>query len=302
MRQTRMSPNNASHQIITELLHAHTGQQLTEARRWRIDSSLAALFRTHGISNVDQLACMLTMPGAEKLGREVVEALLNNETYFFRDRPMFDQLARKVLPDLASRRANTRRLRIWSAGCSTGQEVYTLAMLFADQPERWRGWDIEIVGSDVSGRAIEAARRGCYSQFEIQRGLGVGQMLAWFRETPKGWEPDPRLRAMVRFEQRNLLEPVSRARGHDLVLCPNVLLYFDAVTRQTAFERLDRALADNGWLMLGAGETVVGRTGIFTPVEGNQGLFRRKSPTAPAGTGATRSTAAGKVNSDLTVP
>lgn len=293
-----MTLEDASHQIITGLLHARTGQQLTEARRWRIDSALAGLFRAHGITNVDQLACLLAMPGAERLGSEVVEALLNNETYFFRDRPMFDHLARTVLPDIARHRADTRRLRIWSAGCSTGQEVYSLAILFADQPERWRGWNIEILGSDVSSRAIEAARRACYNQFEIQRGLGVGQMLTWFRETPHGWQPHPQVRDMVRFEQRNILDPVARAGSYDLVLCRNVLLYFDAETRATAFERLDHALAAHGWLMLGAGETVVGRTGIFTPVEGNQGLFRRKQDAGPAGTAAS----GGRVNSTLTVP
>jgi len=293
-----MIADDAAHRIITDLLHARTGQQLSEGRRWRIDSALSGLFRARGITNIDQLACLLAMPGAEGLSREVVEALLNNETYFFRDRPMFDHLARKVLPDLAARRAATCRLRIWSAGCSTGQEVYTLAMLFADQPERWHGWNIEIVGSDVSGRAIEAARRACYSQFEIQRGLGVGQMLTWFRETEQGWQPHAKLRGMVRFEQRNVLEPITRAGSFDLILCRNVLLYFDTPTRATAFERLDRALSGDGWLMLGAGETVVGRTGIFTPVEGNQGLFRRKASPAAEPAAATRR----RVNSALTVP
>ncbi len=296
-----MTGHEASRRVVTDLLHARTGQQLSEDRRWRIESALSGLFRAHRISNVDQLACLLAMPGAEDLSREVVDALLNNETYFFRDRAMFDHLARKVLPDLAARRTATRRLRIWSAGCSTGQEVYTLAMLFADQPERWRGWRIEIVGSDVSSRAIEVARRACYSQFEIQRGLGVGQMLTWFRETDAGWQPHPQLRAMVRFEQRNILDPEIRIGSYDLVLCRNVLLYFDAATRAIAFERLDRALAPEGWVMLGAGETVVGRTGIFAPVEGNQGLFQRacerveRRARPPAGSDR-------RVNSGLTVP
>lgn len=262
--------------IIADLLRARTGQQLTEGRRWRIGTALSGIFREQGIDNVDQLVCLLAEPGAEALGRQVVEALLNNETYFYRDRPMFDLLADSVLPDLASHRSFTKRLRVWSAGCSTGQEVYTLAMLFADNPARWEGWDVEILGTDVSGRAIDVARRSCYTQFEIQRGLGVGQMLKWFEETNNGWVPDERLRKMVRFEQRNILDPVERNAKFDLVLCRNVLLYFDADTRQRAFSQVDRHLADHGWLMLGAGETVVGRTGIFEPVGESQGLCRRK--------------------------
>lgn len=297
-----MTLDDASHAVITGLLHARTGQQLTEARRWRIDSALSGLFREHGITNVDQLAMLLAMPGAERLGSDVVEALLNNETYFFRDRAMFDHLSRTVLPDIARHRADARRLRIWSAGCSTGQEVYSLAMLFAEQADRWRGWSIEIQGSDVSSRAIEAARRATYSQFEIQRGLGVGQMLAWFRETPDGWQPHPQLRDMVRFEQRNILDPVPRKGSFDLILCRNVLLYFDAATRATAFERLDHALSPHGWLMLGAGETVVGRTGIFTPVEGNQGLFQRKGSHSRETAQAGSAKPGGRVNSNLTVP
>ena len=271
-----MSEFGASHRIIAELLRARTGQQLTEGRRWRIDTALAGIFRERGISNVDQLACLLAEPGAETLARDVVEALLNNETYFFRDRPMFDLLSTRVLADLAQRRAASRRLRVWSAGCSTGQEAYTLAILIAQEPERWRDWTIEIVGTDISARAVQAAQRACYSQFEIQRGLSMGQMITWFVETGQGWSPVEELRSRVRFERRNILDPIERGRPFDLVLCRNVLLYFDGPTRDRAFARLDEALAEDGWLMLGAGETVVGRTGMFEPVEGNQGLCRRR--------------------------
>ncbi|MFN7159825.1 MAG: CheR family methyltransferase, partial [Erythrobacter cryptus] len=174
-----MHTSEASFQIIAELLAARTGQHLTESRRWRVNSALAGLFREHGISNVDQLVCLLAAPprGPESpdLAQDVVEALLNNETYFFRDRPTFDQLPEEILPELARRRREVKRLSIWSAGCSTGQEAYSLAMLFLDQPERWHGWTIDILGTDVSHRAINAARSGLYSQFEVQRGLSVAQ-------------------------------------------------------------------------------------------------------------------------------
>lgn len=289
-----MSGFGASHRIIAELLRARTGQQLTESRQWRIDTALAGIFRERGISNADQLACLLAEPGAEALAREVVEALLNNETYFFRDRPMFELLTTRVLSDLAERRKSARRLRIWSAGCSTGQEAYTLAILFAQEPERWRGWTIEIVGTDISHRAVKAAQQACYSQFEIQRGLSVGQMITWFDETEQGWVPHSQLRDMVHFERRNLLDPFERTRPFDLALCRNVLLYFDGSTRDRAFARLDEALAEDGWLMLGAGETVVGRTGMFQPVEGNQGLCRRQQSSRERGRQGSVRTVQGK--------
>lgn len=272
-----METSEASHQIIADLLAARTGQHLTESRRWRVNSALAGLFREHGISNVDQLVCLLAAPrpGADgrDLAQEVVEALLNNETYFFRDKPTFDQLPQDILPELARRRADVKRLSIWSAGCSTGQEVYSLAMLFAEQKERWAGWSIELIGTDVSQRAITAARSGLYSQFEVQRGLGVTQMLRHFDETPGGWQIREEARRMVHFRQHNVLGPPPGRHPFDLVLCRNVLLYFDRATRAAAFDRLSSALASDGLLMLGAGETVVGQTDRFTPTTRRASFF-----------------------------
>ena len=277
-----------SHRIIADLLFARTGQQLSESRRWRIQTALSGLFRERGIQNLDQLVCLLAEPEEEGLAQEVVEALLNNETYFFRDRLMFDLLASEVLPDLAAKRATTRRLSIWSAGCSTGQETLSLAMLFADNPARWEGWRIDILGTDISTRAIEAARRACYSQFEIQRGLGVGQMLRWFDETGEGWHPRRELERRIRFERRNVLDaPPDRGR-FDLVLCRNVLLYFDRANRSRAFGRLSDAIAHDGWLMIGAGESTTGHTDAFVPACDTSGLYRKAADPLAARPGERR--------------
>lgn len=270
-----MEVSEISHRIIADLLAARSGQQLTEGRRWRIASALSGIFRERGISNVDQLVCLLAEPKGDELAREVVEALLNNETYFYRDRAMFELLDQQVLPALAKRRTESRRLSIWSAGCSTGQEALSLAMIFADQPQRWAGWRIDIHGSDVSQQAIKTAKRGCYSQFEIQRGLGVSQMINHFDETPDGWQASRKLQSMIRFKVHNILDPVADLHRHDLVLCRNVLLYFDEPTRERAFGRLSQSMAYDGLLMLGAGETTVGRTGAFEPSPGLQGLYAR---------------------------
>lgn len=264
-----MEVSQASYQIIADLLAARTGQHLSESRRWRVGTALSGVFREHGISNLDQLVCLLDEPRRRShdrdLATEVVEALLNNETYFFRDKPTFDQIPDDILPELAQRRRHTKRLSIWCAGCSTGQEVHSLAMLFEDQKALWDGWTIDILGTDVSHRAIRTARTGLYSQFEVQRGLGVTQMLRHFEETPGGWQILDHVRQITRFQQHNVLaEPPVRAR-FDLVLCRNVLLYFDADTRAIAFERLASAMARDGFLMLGAGETVVGQTRAFSP-------------------------------------
>ena len=271
-----MAIEDASHKIIADLLESRTGQTLSESRRWRISTALSGLFREFGIQNVDQLACMLERPGEHQLATRVVEAMLNNETYFFRDHAYFATLANTVLPELQRKRADSKRISIWSAGCSTGQEVLSLAMTLAEQPGRWQDWKIDILGTDVSGKAIAQARTGTYSQFEIQRGISVAQMLNFFTETKQGWKVADKVLDMTRFEQQNILDFPPMPGRFDLVLCRNVLLYFDPDTRRRAFDRLASATAPDGILMLGAGETVVGQTDKFEPASCGSAMYSPK--------------------------
>jgi len=266
--------SDSSSRILAGLLEARTGQQLTMNRRWRIETALSALLRERGIATLDELITILVMGREPGLSQQVVEALLNNETYFFRDRTPFDTLARHAIPELAKMRHKSRRIRIWSAGCSTGQEVYSIAMLFAEEPEKWHGWTIDILGSDVSTACIDRARSGVYSQFEVQRGLGINQMIRWFEETGDGWRAIEPLRKPVRFQVHNLLEPAPHPGGFDVVLCRNVLLYLNPEKKALAFERLAGSMAEDGWLMLGAGETVIGNTNKLGADISARGLYR----------------------------
>jgi chemotaxis protein methyltransferase CheR len=266
--------SDSSSRILAGLLEARTGQQLTMSRRWRIETALSSLLRERGIASLDELITILVMGKEPSLSQQVVEALLNNETYFFRDRAPFDVLQRHALPELAKRRASSKRLRIWSAGCSTGQEVYSLSMLFAEEPDKWRGWTIDILGTDVSTSCIDRARSGSYSQFEVQRGLGINQMIKWFEECAEGWRAVEPLRKPVRFQVHNLLEPAPHPGGFDIVLCRNVLLYLSPEKKTLAFERIAGAMAEDGWLMLGAGETVIGQTTKLGADIGARGLYR----------------------------
>jgi chemotaxis protein methyltransferase CheR len=266
--------SDSSSRILAGLLEARTGQQLTMSRRWRIETALSALLRERGISTLDELITILVMGKEPSLSQKVVEALLNNETYFFRDRGPFDLLQRHALPELAQRRHKSKRLRIWSAGCSTGQEVYSLSMLFAEEPAKWSGWTIDILGTDVSTSCIDRARTGAYSQFEVQRGLGINQMIKWFEESADGWRAVEPLRKPVRFQVHNLLEPAPHPGGFDIVLCRNVLLYLSPEKKTLAFERIATAMAEDGWLMLGAGETVIGQTSKLGADVNARGLYR----------------------------
>jgi chemotaxis protein methyltransferase CheR len=266
--------SDSSSRILAGLLEARTGQQLTLSRRWRIETALASLLRERGISTLDELITILVMGKEPSLSQRVVEALLNNETYFFRDRAPFDVLQRHALPELALRRDKSKRLRIWSAGCSTGQEVYSLSMLFAEDPEKWRGWTIDLLGTDVSSSCIDRARTGAYTQFEVQRGLGISQMIKWFEESADGWRAVEPLRKPLRFQVHNLLEPAPHPGDFDIVLCRNVLLYLSPEKKALAFERIAGSMAQDGWLMLGAGETVIGQTGKLGADVNARGLYR----------------------------
>ena len=269
-----MQVSDSSSRILASLLEARTGQQLTMSRRWRIETALSALLREREIASLDELITILVMGREPSLSDRVVDALLNNETYFFRDRTPFDLLTCHALPTLAQKRQSSHRISIWSVGCSTGQEAYSLAMLFAENPEAWSGWTIDILATDVSGSAIDRARSGVYTQFEVQRGLGINQMIRWFEESESGWRAVEALRRPVRFQVHNLLEQAPHPGAFDIVLCRNVLLYLSPEKKVLAFERLASALAPDGWLMLGAGETVIGQTRKLASDSSARGLYR----------------------------
>jgi chemotaxis protein methyltransferase CheR len=288
--------SDSSSRILAGLLEARTGQQLTLSRRWRIETALSSLLRERSIATLDELITILVMGKEPSLSQKVVEALLNNETYFFRDRAPFDLLQRHALPELAKMRHKTKRIRIWSAGCSTGQETYSLAMMFAEEPQKWAGWTIDILGTDVSTSCVDRARAGAYSQFEVQRGLGINQMIKWFEECPDGWRAVEPLRKPLRFQVHNLLEPPPHPGDFDIVLCRNVLLYLNPEKKSLAFERLAASMAHDGWLMLGAGETVIGQTtrlgadinarGLYRLTGDGSSVEKRAGPDRRAATGA----------------
>ena len=276
-----MEISDSARRILAGVLEARTGQQLTMNRRWRIDTALAAIMREHSFQTVDQLVARLVASRDGPLAEQVIEALLNNETYFYRDRLPFDLLLAGPVKRLERTRAKEKRISIWCAGCSTGQEAYSLAMSFADEKTRWQGWTIDIVGTDLSKSAVGRARAGIYSQFEVQRGLPVMQMIRWFEELGGGdWRIKDELRNSVRFESRNLTEPPPHPGRFDVILCRNVLLYFAPEMRRLAFGRLAEACASDGTLMLGAGETVIGQTERFVSDPECRGLYIPGSPQA----------------------
>lgn len=270
-----MEISDGAVRILAGLLTARTGQQLSVGRRWRIETALRPLMAEHGAPSLDLLVGKIVSGEHPRLADEAIEALLNHETFFFRDAAAFRQFEQQGLMRLHAARSGAKRLRVWSAGCSTGQEAYTLAMMFADRPDRWAGWTIDILGTDLSPTAVARSRAGRYSQFEIQRGLPVRQMLSRFDQDGDDWQASTTLRDSVRFRVHNLLD-VPPAGLFDVVLCRNVLLYFSADVRGLVFGRLASAMPDDGLLMLGAGETVIGHTDWFVSDYECRGCYRRR--------------------------
>jgi chemotaxis protein methyltransferase CheR len=208
--------------------------------------------------------------GNEALSRAVIEAMTIRDTSFFRDPAAFDAFRDVLLLHLWRVRLPRRRFSIWSAACATGPEPYSLAMMFAGLPQ-FAGWDIEILATDVSAEAIAHAKEGLFSQAEVQRGLPVRLLGEYFRQEGDSWRVSDSIRSRVQFRVFNLLDPFAGLGIFDAILCRNVLMYFDAATKAEILRRLSDALVDDGYLMLGAAETVLGSSSSFLsegPVRG----------------------------------
>lgn len=275
MPTTAPTASSGAMNIIAALLEQRTGQQLAANRAWRIETALKPLMRAQGLGTLDELVLQLVATRTGELGDLVVDALLNQETSFFRDAGVLEMIADAAQAIRAS--APDRKVRIWSSGCSNGQEPLSLAMLFAE-----RGIDegpnaVEIVATDVSAAALARARAGRYSQFEIQRGLPVRRMMQWFDSVGGDWVAKPELVRKLHFRPHNLTADLPPPGRFDIVLCRNVLLYFSTEMRRSVFERLSSAVRPGGLLVLGAGETVIGLTDRFQPSERYRGFYREKS-------------------------
>ena len=271
------APQGKAYRALSALLEKHTGQTLMANRHWRIDMALKPLMRQNSIPDLDTLISLIEIDADPRLTSACVEAMVNNETCFFRDQANFALLTGPVFDSLREHRMPTKRLRIWSAACSTGQEPYSLAMAFSENADKWRGWNIQILASDVSGSVLTQARAGRYSQFEIQRGLPVMQMLRYFEQQGEEWIAKENLRKMVTFTEHNMLNSARHMGMFDVVLCRNMLMYLCEEKRGQVLDGIAPLLAADGILMLGAAETVIGQTQRFKASQEFRGFYQPAS-------------------------
>ena len=259
--------------FIRKLLKQRSGLMLSAEKHYLVESRLLPVARKRGMAHLSDLVRMLKAGDNETLTAEVVEAMTTNETFFFRDRIPFEHFKTFIMPSLLATRARHKRIRIWCAAASTGQEPYSLAMALKEMGRQIDGFRIEIIATDISNEVLEKAKAGIYSQFEVQRGLPIQLLVKYFSQVGELWQIGPDIRSMVQFRPLNLLSEFSRLGIFDLVVCRNVLIYFDQQTKIDVLERLNRLTAPDGFLVLGAAETVIGLTGTFKAIPERRGLY-----------------------------
>ena len=256
---------------LANLLEQRTGQQIAANRAWRIETALKPVMRTLALNTLDELVAAHRADKAGNVADLIVDALLNQETSFFRDAGVLDLVVDAV--GAMATQARGRRLKIWSAACANGQEPLSLAILFAERASEMGMVEPEILATDVSDIAIARARAGRFSQFEIQRGLPVRRMISWFEAQDNDWVASQDLLRRVCFRHHNLVGDPAPVGRFDVVLCRNVLLYLSPTLRRRVFESLASVVRPGGLLVLGAGETVIGQTDAFVPSQRYRGLY-----------------------------
>jgi len=266
-----MKPENFA--WLCRYLQENTGLVLGSDKMYLVESRLMPVARKHLVDGLDALIETLRSRRPRELERDVIDAMMTNESFFFRDGKPFEQFRQFVLPRMLQSRATERTIRIWSAACSTGQEPYSIAMILKEEEAKLAGWKVDIIATDISHEALARARSGIYSQFEVQRGLPIQLLIKYFTQDGDRWQIVPELRAMVQFREFNLLDDFGPLGRFDVVFCRNVLIYFDQATKASILERISRIMAPDGLLYLGGAETVLGVTDRFVPLPAHRGIY-----------------------------
>ena len=261
------------YEYLRKVLKDHSGLDLSADKHYLIESRLLPLARKAGLPGIPELVQKMK-GGSTALVTQVVEAMTTNETFFFRDKVPFDHFRDAIMKEILQERAGRKSVRIWCAAGSTGQEPYSLAMCLKEIGAALAGWRVEILATDLSQEVLEKSKAGIYSQFEVQRGLPIQMLVKYFKQNGELWQINPDIRGMVQHRQLNLLQDFSQLGKFDVIFCRNVLIYFDQETKTNIFGRLARALEPDGFLVLGAAETVVGLTEDFKPFADRRGLYR----------------------------
>ena len=264
-------------QAIATFFEHKTGQHLSESRMWRVENALRDVMRQHGLKDLPDLLQALETDRSDQIAAATIHCITNHESSFFRDLKVFEMVEHQILPHLNAILPD-RLLRIWCAGCSTGQEVYSLAIILKRQEEMWRNWRVSVIGTDLSPFSITKAQDGLYQHMDVQRGLPIADLIRWFDPAKDHWRIKQDLRAITNFKVDNILSPKTISGKFDLILCRNVLLYFTPELRSTALTSIARYARPETLLLLGAGETTIGAGTLFGPSPDFRGAYQQAVP------------------------
>lgn len=271
--------------LYRDLLKEKSGLTLTPDKSYLLDSRLTPVARKWNYANLEAMTMALrAMPSADLI-KDIVEAMTTNETSFFRDTKPFDQFRDVVLPHLQKTRGGLKRVRIWCAAASTGQEPYSIAMILKENAAKFPGWTFEIIATDIDTAVLDTARKAEYSQFEVQRGLPIQMLMKYFEQKGDRWHLKNDVKSMVQYKNFNLLAPMSALGKFDIIFCRNVLIYFDRETKASVLENMTTLLPEDGFVFLGGAETVLGITECLKPLENSRGMYIKptcKSIATPA--------------------
>jgi chemotaxis protein methyltransferase CheR len=269
---------------IARLVRRSSAIVLEPGKEYLVESRLLPIARRTGDGSLSALVARLRAEPDDGLHHEVIDAMTTNETSWFRDRHPFDALGSRILPELLTKRAAQRRIAIWSAGCSSGQEPYSIAMVVHNVMSLHPGWQVGILGTDLSQEMLAKARAGRYGQLEVNRGLPATMLVNHFERAGMEWVVKDHLRQLVQFRQVNLAEPVAtRVPRFDVVFLRNVLIYFDGETKRRVLEQVRRVLRPDGYLFLGGAETTLNVDDAFEPVQYDRATcYRLRGGEAPS--------------------
>jgi chemotaxis protein methyltransferase CheR len=269
---------------LSRLMHERAAIVLEPGKEYLALSRLDPIARHAGVRSVAELVDVLRAENvASPLHDQVIDALTTNETTFFRDHNPFESLRTTVLPDLIEEGRRSRTLAVWSAGCSSGQEPYSIAMAIREHFPELLTWQLGILGTDISPSVLDRARRGRYGQLEVNRGLPAHLLVRHFTRAGMEWELEEPIRRMVRFERHNLVQTWPSMPPFDLVLMRNVMIYFDIDAKRDVLAKMHGQLAPNGYLLLGASETTYNLSDDFDRAPDGRTTWYRPKRTNPVG-------------------
>ncbi len=260
-----------NYRFLKEYVYRESGIVLDDDKHYLLEARLLPIVQQSHLASLDALCTALRNHGDPPLHKKVVEAMTTHETLFFRDIAPFDALKTDILPPLIEQRKTTRKLTFWSAAASSGQEAYSLGMLLLEMG--LSGWNIQILGTDLSEQILSRAREGRYLQIEVNRGLPANYLLKHFERRGLDWQIKDHLRNMVQFEQFDLRKSMRTKGPFDVIFCRNVLIYFDVETKKKILQELRGALFPGGHLILGGAESTLNLDNEFRRVPAGRTVF-----------------------------